>query len=555
MFNKKRAYLNRFKKIINTFAKYGFGHLIRSMGIEELSRHLPFPFSKDEKNIPELSKAERFRLVLEELGPTFIKFGQLLSTRPDLMPRDYIMELRLLQDHVQPFPFSRVRETLEKELKHSLDILFDSFDEEPLAAASISQVHAAILPGGKKVAVKVQRPEIEQIIEQDLLILKEIGALLDKYTALGKLYNFSELVEEFAHITRLELNFYHEGKNAERLRNAFRHGENILIPQIYWNYTTVKVLTMDFMEGTTLSQKDKILEKGYSTYKIVEELTRAYLRQIMVNGFYHGDPHPGNIGITSEGKLYFLDFGIVGQLSVEQQQYIATLLQAILEQNTDQILNAMGKLGAVPPQADKDELKYELERLQEMYFDLPLKELNLGRVMYELLEISFKLRIKMPREFTVLAKTLLTLEGVVSELEPGFSIAELIEQNRSLFLRYQFSGKRIKAELYKNVRQYLHLLEILPENLASILEKASGGEIHFKIKLSEIEFLLSRLNSMANRLSFSVVLASIILGLCLLLQFTEVSLFRQYALAEIALILAAIMGFWWLWAILRSGRL
>ncbi|MEW5921026.1 MAG: AarF/UbiB family protein [Bacillota bacterium] len=552
---KRRAYLNRFQKIINTFAKYGFGHLIHSMGIDELSRHLPFSLIRKENNGKALSKAERFRLVLEELGPTFIKFGQLLSTRPDIIPRDYIEQLRLLQDHVQPFSFTRIKETVEKELKHDLNILFESINEQPLAAASISQVHAAILPGGKKVAVKVQRPEIHHTIEQDLAILKEIGALLDKYTVMGKLYNFSELVDEFALITRLELNFFHEGKNADRLRNTFSNDENIIIPQIHWNYTTAKVLTMEFMEGTTLNQKETLLDRGYSTHKIAEELARAYLRQIMVDGFYHGDPHPGNIGVTADGKLYFLDFGIAGQLSEEQQKHVTVLLQAILEHDTDLILKTITRLGAVSTASDKDELKMELERLQEMYLGLPLKELNLGKVLYELLEISFKLHLRMPREFTVLAKTFLTLEGVISELEPNFSIAELIEQNRSTFLSYHFSRKRLAANAYKNIKQYLHLLEILPGNLTSILEKASGGEIYFKVKVSEMEFLLSRLNSMANRLSFSVVLGSIILGLCLLLQFTEVTLFRQYPVAEVALILAAVMGFWWLWAILRSGRL
>lgn len=556
MFNlKRRAYISRFQKIINTFVKYGFGYLIHSMGIDELSRHLPFSLGRKEKKEPELSKAERFRLVLEELGPTFIKFGQLLSTRPDIIPRDYIDQLRLLQDHVQSFPFSRVRETVENELKHNIDILFEYFSEQPLAAASISQVHAAVLPGGKKVAVKVQRPGIQPLIEQDLVILKDIAALLDKYTVMGKLYNFSELVDEFAHITRLELNFYHEGKNAERLGRTFRNDENIVIPQIHWNYTTVKVLTMDFMEGITLNKKEMLLQKGHLTHNIVEELTRAYLRQIMVEGFYHGDPHPGNIGVTDEGKLYFLDFGIAGHLNEEQQQHITLLLQAILEQETEQVLNMIIRLGAISPQADRQELRIELERLQEIYFDLPLKELNLGRIMYELLEISFKLHLKLPREFTILAKTFLTLEGVVSELEPAFSIAELIEANRGLFLRYHYSGKRIKAGVYKNLKQYLNLLEILPANLTSIMEKVAGGEIYLKVKVSDLEFFLNSLNSMANRLSFSVVLGSMILGLCLLLQFTEISLFRQYPVAEFALILAALMGFWWLWAILRSGRL
>lgn len=550
-----RRRLKRFQKIINTLVKHGFGQLIHSIGIEELTRHLPFFSSRRKYKTSDLSKAARFRQVLEELGPTFIKFGQLLSIRPDIIPRDYILELRLLQDQVHPFPFSEVKETVERELKHDLGFLFAFFNEQPLAAASISQVHEAVLPGGEKVVVKVQRPGIAQIIEQDLGILKEIAALLDKYTNIGKLYNFSALVDEFAYITRLELNFYHEGKNADRLRKILQANINVCIPQIYWNYITGKVLTMEYMVGPTLNQREKLLSGGHSLRRIAEELASVYLKQILVDGFFHGDPHPGNIGVCAEGKLFFLDFGITGQLSDEQHRNIIMLLWGILEQDTDLILNAVIRLGAISPQADKHELKMELERLQDVYLSLPLKEINFGKVLYELMEISFKLHIRIPREFTLLAKTFLTLEGVLSDLEPNFSVAEFFKGYRNDFIRYQISRKRIISGAYKSAKKYLHLLEILPESLSNILEKVSGGEIQLKIELAEANLFLSRLNNMVNRLSFSVVLGSIILGLCLLIQLAEVTLFRQYPLAEIALILVALMGFWWLWAILRSGRL
>ncbi len=549
-----RGRLRRIQKIVNTMVKHGFGQLIQSMGIDELSRHLP-RFSRKEKEHTDLSKAERFRLALEELGPTFIKFGQLLSTRPDIIPRDYIDELSKLQDHVQSFPFSKLKETVEKELKHDLDFLFESFEEESLAAASIAQVHKAVLPGGGKIVVKVQRPGIENTIEQDLYVLKEIAALLDKYTGIGKLYNFSDLVDEFSHVTRMELNFYHEGKNAERLKLVFKDDEKVLIPQIHWNYTTKKVLTMEYMAGITLNQKDALKEKGYSARTIAEALGRAYLKQIMLDGFFHGDPHPGNLGVLAEGKLYFLDFGITGNLDEDKQQYVIILLRGILEQDTDLILKAVTRLGAVTDQADKHELKMELERLQEMYLSMPLKEMNLGKILHELLEISFKLQIRLPREFAVLAKTFLTLEGVISTLEPNFSIAELIEEHREDFLRYQYSPKRLTASATKNINKYLHLLEVFPGSLTKILEKFSGQELTLKVEISQAERFIGRLNNMVNRLSFSVVLGSILLGLSLLIQSLEVTLLRQYPFAELALVLAAFMGFWWLWAILRSGRL
>ena len=550
-----RGRLRRIQKIINTMVKHGFGQLIHSTGIEELSRHLPLSLGRKEKKHAHLSLAERFRMALEELGPSFIKFGQLLSTRPDIIPLDYVIELRKLQDHVQSFPFAKVKETVQKELKHDLNVLFDHFDEEPLAAASIAQVHKAVLPGGGKIVVKVQRPDIKDTIEQDLAVLKEIASLLDKYTSMGKLYNFSELVDEFAHVTRMELNFYHEGKNAERLKLIFQNDENVSIPHIYWNYTTAKVLTMEYMDGITLNQISTLKEKGYSQRIIAEGLARAYLKQIMQDGFFHGDPHPGNLGVLKEEKLYFLDFGITGHLNDDQQRNVIILMRGILEQDTDLILKGVTRLGTVTDQADIQELKMELERLQEMYLSIPLKEINLGKVLQELLEISFKLQIRLPREFAVLAKTFLTLEGVISTLEPSFSIAELIEEHRSEFLRYQYSPKRLTASAAKNISKYLRLFEVLPESLTKILEKLSRGEVYLKVEISETKMFLNRLNNMVNRLSFSVVLGSIILGLSFLIRSLEVTLLHQYPLAEIALVLAAFMGFWWLWAILRSGRL
>lgn len=549
-----RSRLKRIQKIVNTMVRHGFGQLIQGMGIEELSQHLP-KFARLERKSAELSKAKRFRMVLEELGPTFIKFGQLLSTRPDVIPRDYVEELRHLQDQVQPFPYIKLKEMVEQELKHDINFLFESFEEKPLAAASISQVHRAVLPGGDKVVVKVQRPDIKDIVEQDLDVLKDIAALLDKYTGIGKLYDFSDLVDEFAHVTRMELNFYHEGKNAERLKHVFKNDVNVTIPQIHWNYTTAKVLTMEYMDGITLNQADELKTRGYTSRSIAEELGRAYLKQIMLNGFFHGDPHPGNIGMLADNRMYFIDFGITGHLDEDQQQYIIILFRGILEQDTDLILKAISRLAAVTEEADKQELKMELERLQEMYLSMPLKEINLGKVLHELLEISFKLQIRLPREFAVLAKTFLTLEGVISALEPNLSIAELIEENRIELLRYQYSSKRLTAGVTKNLNRYLRLLEVLPDSLRRILEKVSGGEVYLKVQISEAEMFLSRLNNMINRLSFSVVLGSIILGLCLLIQSLEVTLLRQYPFAEVALVLAAVMGFWWLWAILRSGRL
>ena len=310
-------------------------------------------------------------MAMEELGPTFIKFGQLLSTRPGILPEDYLLELRRLQDNVQPFSGNLARKVIEKELNLPLDSLFESFDETPLAAASIGQVHKAVLPGGKKVVVKVQRPNIIKTIEQDLGILEEIAGLLDKYTTAGRLYNFTGIVSEFKRITLRELNYHREARNAERLYSNFLHDNSILIPAIYWNYTTPRVLTMEYMQGVTLNNKEGLNKGNFNKRVIVEELSRAYLKQILTDGFFHGDPHPGNIGVLQGEKIYFLDFGVVGSLTDGQRQTIGQLLTGFITGNSGQVLSSIIKLGIVTDKTDKKELKRELERLQENIITVP----------------------------------------------------------------------------------------------------------------------------------------------------------------------------------------
>lgn len=548
-------YLQRFQKIINTLVKHGFGQLISDLGIKEITRYLPRLYHRKQTEFKEISKAVRVRMVLEELGPTFIKFGQLLSTRVDILPPDYINELRRLQDQVPPFPFFQVKEVIEQELNCSLELLFEEFDETALAAASIGQVHRALLPGGNSIVVKIQRPNIRNILELDLVILTEIAYLIDKYTTIGKLYNFKSVVEEFRNIINNELNFLQEGRNAERFKKNFAQVNYVYIPDIYWSYTTEKILALQFVEGTKLNDAEGLEKGNISKHQIVEHLSKAYLKQILIDGFFHGDPHPGNLGVTQDNKLFFLDFGIAGHLNEDQRQLLSKLVLGFLSRDLEKVLHAITGFGIVPDKTDMNQLKWELERLQEKYYALPLREIHLGQVFYELMDISFKQHIKLPRDLTLLAKTLFTLEGLISLLEPDYSIAEMAKPLSEELVKSQFSRKKVVSVLYNNINQYFKLLEILPNRIISILERGSEGNLKLQLELPEMERILIRFNSMVNRVSFSIVLASIIVGLCLIINFTEVILFKRFPLAEIGLLIAAFMGFWWLWAILHSGKL
>ncbi len=552
----KKWQLKRSRKIINTFARYGLGQVIDDLGLDFFARRLPFPRPKRElKELEDLSKAVRIRKVLEELGPTFIKFGQLLSTRSDIIPAEYIDELKKLQEQVPPFPFERVKQTVEGELGHALPELFSFFEVRPLAAASIGQVHEARLLSGEKVAVKVQRPDIRQVIEEDLAILENIAELVEKYSELGRLYNARGIIAEFKHIITMELNYHHEGRNAERIGRNFVEDNSLLIPEIYWTHTTQKVLTMQYIGGIKLKDRESLETGGYDTRKIVEQLSQVYVKQIFMDGSFHGDPHPGNVGVTAQGSLFFLDFGIAGHLNEEQRYLFNKMLLGLLSRNTEQVIYGITSLGVVTEQTDKRLLHLDLERLQERYYELPLKDLNLGEALHDLMEVAFKNRIHLPPDFTLLAKTFLTLEGLVSALQPDFSIAELVEPMGKTLLRQQLSMRRLTNQLYKYSNRYLRLAEILPDRLVTLLDRGAEGNFKVKLEFIDDEHILDRLNHMINRLSFSIVLASFILGLTLMMQFTEITLFRRFPLVEIGLLIVGVMGFWWLLAILRSGRL
>jgi ubiquinone biosynthesis protein len=549
----RRKYLKRFRKIIKTMARHGFGQLVYELG---LTKKYPFSlYRREKKALTRISKAVRIRMVLEELGPTFIKFGQLLSTRSDLIPPKYLTELCKLQDQVSPFPFSEVQNTIEEELNAPLHTLFKSLEETPIAAASIGQVHRAVLKNGDKVAVKVQRPSIRETIQQDLEIMEELATFLDKHTHVGKLYNFRRIVKQFSSVINMELNYYLEGRNAEQIKRNFSGDETVLFFNIYWDLTTEKVLTMEYMDGIKLNERQALKQSGASLQTIVENLSRAYLKQILIDGFFHGDPHPGNIGVLPNGKLYFMDFGIAGNLSENQREIFSKLLLGFLSKNVEQMIASIMRLGVITSKTDQKQLRWELEYLLQKYYDLPLKNINLGEGLHELMEITFRQQIRLPTEFTLLAKTFLTLEGLLSQLEPNFNITELVKPFAKELAGKQFSTQKITASFLKNAHKYFQLLEIFPEGFLSILEKGAQGKIQLNLELSEKEQVLNRLNNMVNRISFSIVLASIIVGLCLIVHFAEITLFRGFPIGEIGLLLAAIMGFWWLLSILRSGRL
>jgi len=544
--------INRYTEIGNVLVKHGFGHFLDEVGLLRLLNQ-----NKPGKDKQETSEGLPYRLrrVLEDLGPTFIKLGQLLSTRTDLLPPEYINQLSKLQEDVLPIKKQDVLNIIERELGNRVELIFQSFDWQPVASASIGQVHKAWLSNGTPVAVKIKRPGIENTIKGDLKIMQQIALVLDRYRNWNKLYNFSGLVSEFSKMILGELDFYQEGENTDKFYFYFQDNDDIIIPKVYWSYTTRQLLTLEYIEGIKLGDPPEVWGKSLiNRQKAAAVLTNSFLDQVFKGGFFHGDPHPGNIAFLPPSKVAYLDFGTIGKLPQDYIDRFSSLLMGMMERDIEGIIDDLSYLGVTSPNVDRTLLRQDIERLHDNYFEVPLSKVNIGKAVEDLLMVCFKHQIRLPTQFSLLARALVNLEGTVSQLDPDFSIALATRPFSRELLKNKLSRDNLKRKLYFHGRKYLRLFERLPDDLTALLSSFSGGELHLKTDIVQLELLLNKLSGMINRLSFSIVLAAIIIGLSFLLQQNIPGLFGGLPIAEIGLVFAGVMGFWLLVSILRSGR-
>jgi ubiquinone biosynthesis protein len=499
---------------------HGFGTLmdrlgiLKSLSLDEQTRES----SKSE--ISKLSIGERLRLSFEELGPTFIKLGQIMSTRPDLLPHDIIHELEKLQDAVAPFPMTEVKEVIEFELEDKLENIFIEFEEEPIAAASIGQVHRAILLSGKDVVVKVQRPNIEKNIELDLSILKDLANFIDNRTRLGKLYSFSKMAEEFETTLTNELNFRLEGENAETFKVNFKGDDNVIVPNISWIHTTSRVLTMEEIKGISLKNFDALERAGFDKTIIARNLATSILYQILRDGFFHGDPHPGNIMVLENNTIAFIDLGMIGQLNPQRKTQFLKMLVGITLKDSKLIVQAIAELDAMSERINMRKLEKDIDRLRDQYLSVPLSQIKIGEVFNKVFDLAFSYSIMIPGEFTMLAKSLITLEGVVEKLDPDLNILEIAEPiSRKLIFTF-ISPEKIGKEILGGALDYGNLVRKIPTAFLSFLDKLEHDDLimQFQLKGSDryvqkLDRALSRLSISLVLLSLSIVIAGIIIGL------------------------------------------
>ncbi|WP_312471199.1 AarF/ABC1/UbiB kinase family protein [Neobacillus sp.] len=559
MIKKKFRHLQRSRDIVYAFTRQGFGYVMKELGLFDLLSVPKRIFVEGNKTGNSRTTGERLRLFLEELGPTFVKIGQIASTRPDIIPADIIHELGKLQDQVSLFPFDEVKRIIEEELADSLENTFAEFRETPIAAASIGQVHYAVLLTGEQVAVKIQRPNIKNIIETDLEILQDLARLAEARLDWARRYQVRDVVEELARSLRLELDYETEGRNSEKIANQFKNNSKVLIPRIYWEYTTSKVLTMEYIEGIKLNEEEKLHQAGYDSKILGETVVNAIFQQILIDGLFHGDPHPGNILALPGEVIAFMDFGIVGRLSAEMRNHVASFVIAMMNESTDEVIRAIIRMGLVPDTVNHERLRVDVDLLREKYSNVPFSDMSIGKAVNDLFSVAFRHQIQLPTDLTILGKTLLTIEGVIENLDPDLSIIKIAEPFGRQLVKERLHPKNVAEKVWGQVNEYSEILNELPKTVKEITAIMKKGRMKIELTTSEIDLLEKKLNRISNRLSFSIVLLSfsiilvgIIIGASLSGQ-TSVLLSKIPAV-EIGFSIATAMFLWLLLAIFKSGR-
>ncbi|NLD49023.1 MAG: 2-polyprenylphenol 6-hydroxylase, partial [Clostridiaceae bacterium] len=502
--------LKRLQHIIQVFVKHGFGTLIDQTG---LLRHLNLGKKilqkAGETESFKYTSGQRLRLALEELGPTFIKLGQIISTRPDILSPDIIRELEKLQDSVPPISFEEVKNVIEAELNDSLYNIFLNFEERPLAAASIAQVHPARLLSGRQVVVKVQRPDIENIIDVDVKILKDIAYFIDHHTKYGNLYDFGKMVEEFENTLKNEMDFMIEGDNTETFRKNFKNDKYATFPYISWIHTTKRVLTMELVDGIKLNDFEALEKAGLDRKIIARNLTSSIFNQILRDGFFHADPHPGNIMVLENNTIAFLDLGMVGKLSENRKNQFLKMLMGITLKNSKLIIEGIVNLDAVKTTINMKKLEKEIDILRDKYLSIPLSEIKMGDAFNQIFSLAFSYNIVIPNEFTMLAKTLITLEGIVEKLDPDLSVLEIAEPITEKLMIRLFSPEKLGKEVLSELMDYGNLTRKFPSYMLGLLEKAENDDISIGLKFKDFEKIIKLTNKISNRLSFSIILLAV----------------------------------------------
>ena len=534
----KPNHLKRYQEIFRLITRHGGSDLVRAAQDQQAG------WLDSGLNSAEDGKPEELAADLEALGPTFIKLGQVLSSRPDLLPASYVEPLSRLQDKVESFPFEQVEEIVSRELGTRISRAFDRFDEKPVAAASLGQVHRARLRGGREVAVKVQRPNIRETVRHDLEILDELAGFVDSHTSLGRQFIFRDLLEMFRRSLIRELDYLQEARNLQAMRENLSDYELLVIPAPVPDYTTSAVLTMEYVEGTKVSGLNPVVRLELNGEALADSLSRAYLDQILVHGLVHADPHPGNVFVTPEHKLALIDLGMVTRVRPELQEKLLKLLLAITDGRGDEVADTGMELGTKLENFNRTRFRREVADLVVGIHVAPAEDLQVGRVLMEVARLSGANGLRPSPELAMLGKTLFNLDQVARALDPKFDPNASIRSHTASLFRKRMVGALAPGNVVSNALEMNELISQLPRRLNRLLDAVADGEIDIRVKTMDETRVLAHIQKLGNRIALGLLLAALIVGAAMLMQIdTDFTLLGYPGLAMILFIAAAGLGF------------
>jgi ubiquinone biosynthesis protein len=548
--------LKRYRQIVGILIKYGFAEIVDRMNLKVYLQIGKRFLKREVSTAKRLSAVERIRLALEELGPTFIKLGQVLSTRSFLIPAELVDELTKLQDEVKPLPFEKIRDYVQTQLGAPIHERFAEFQEDAIASASIAQAHRARTREGDDVVVKIQRPDVARIIATDLDILSDLARLMDKYIPESRQFDPPGIVRELSQTAKRELDFINEGRNVEIFKNNFKEFEHVYVPKVFWDYTTAKIVTTEYIDGIKISQIDQLRAAGCDLKFIAKIGGEFILKQIFEDGFFHADPHPGNLFIKDKDIIVPVDFGMMGRLDEALMEEISDLLIGTIQKDADLIIRVLINLGSLQEDRDFRPLRADISGFIDRYYGVPLKRINMQTIISEVFDVVTKHQLRAPSNLLLLMKTMGTYEDLARKLDPEFEIISLAKPYvRKLMLR-RLNINKIAYEGVKTLRDLYDLLKVLPRELELLLRKLKRG--HFTIELQDrgLQNLILEIDRSSNRIAFSLIIAALIVGSSLILSLKTGPQFLGYPLfGMLGYIFAGILGIWLVIAILRSGRL
>lgn len=555
-FNRNIRSIRRYWNIARVLSAYGFDHMLEMLGLTDMVARSKRLLRREITDIAHLSAAERMRLALEELGPTFIKLGQLLSTRPDIIPKPFIHEFEKLQDSVPCFSFDELRVQVERELAAPVTAFFSDIDPVPLAAASIAQVHRARLTTGEEVVIKVRRPGVVELVESDISALMGLAYLAERHVAGSELYDPVGVVREFARTIRREMDFTREGHTIEKMGENFARTTWLHFPRVHWHQTSRGVLTLEYVDGIKVSDLDTLDRAGLDRTIIARRGADAFLEMVLNHGFFHGDPHPGNVLILPDNVICLLDYGIVGRLDEDLKSFISDILLAIVNRDVDEVVSQLLFAGDISDNLNVRGLKRDLATFIDSYYEIPLHDIEVGRMLLEFIEIVTLYNIRIQPDLMLLIKALVIVEGMGRNLNPEFDMIEHLRPFMEKAWRQKFSPRRISRDINSIMLSYLNFARDLPRDLKEIVNRINRNKFKIDLEHRGLDKFTTDFDRSVNRLSSSLILAALIVGSSIIMQTSRgPQLLGFPMLAFLGYTVAGVIGLWLVYAIIRSGRL